>query len=146
MAWFERPEPELDTEDDVVLARIAAFAIDFVLINVGGGLAWGVAIQISQLLAALLYVAVGLAYFVYLEGTYGQTIGKMVMDVVVVTEEGDPVDYVQAAIREFVRLVDTIPYPFHGVGMISIYATDREQRLGDIAADTVVVRAAEPGE
>lgn len=145
MAWFERPEPELDTEDEVVVARIAAFVIDFVLISIASGLAWAAVIGLSQLLAAVLYSVVGLAYFVYLEGTYGQTIGKMVMDVVVVTEDGDPIDYLRAAIREFVRLVDTLPYPFHGVGMIAIYVTDHEQRLGDLAAETLVVRTADSG-
>lgn len=146
MAWFERPEPVPDTEGDVVGARIAAFLVDFVLISIVGGLAWGAVVEIAQPLAALLYVLIGLAYFVYLEGTYGQTIGKMALDIVVVTEDGAPIEYVRAAIRELVRVVDTIPYPLHGVGMLTIYLTDREQRLGDLAAETVVVRAEEPEE
>ncbi len=39
-----------------------------------------------------------------------------------------------------VRLADIIVPPFYSIGLISVFATDRDQRIGDLVAGTVVVR------
>ena len=41
--------------------------------------------------------------------------------------------------RNFVRYVDQIPF-FYAVGVIAMFATRQHQRLGDLAAGTLVVR------
>jgi hypothetical protein len=45
--------------------------------------------------------------------------------------------------RNLVRYVDQIPF-FYGVGVIAMFVTKQHQRLGDLAAGTLVVRDREP--
>ncbi|NLV07735.1 RDD family protein [Haloarcula rubripromontorii] len=143
MAWFERPQPEMGTEGDVVWRRIVAIVIDVVLIGVVSSAITGILGQIRlAFLGSLLGLLIGFGYYIYLEGTYGQTIGKMTLDIVVVTEDGDPIEYGPAAIRTVLRIVDALP-AFYLIGIVAVLVTDRKQRLGDIVADTVVVRAGE---
>lgn len=148
MAMFERPQPELGTEDDVLLRRIGAILIDIILLGVVTSILTSILGGISPDLgavASLLGLVISFGYYIYLEGAYGQTLGKMVLDVVVVTEDGGPVDYRDAAIRTVLRIVDVLPL-LYLVGLIVILLTDRNQRLGDVVADTVVVRAREGAE
>ncbi|WP_053966542.1 RDD family protein [Haloarcula rubripromontorii] len=143
MAWFERPQPEMGTEGDVVWRRIVAIVIDVVLIGVVSSAITGILGQVRlAFLGSLLGLLIGFGYYIYLEGTYGQTIGKMALDIVVVTEDGDPIEYGPAAIRTVLRIVDALP-AFYLIGIVAVLVTDRKQRLGDIVADTVVVRAGE---
>lgn len=149
MVTFERPRPEPGTEGDVLRERVIAFAID----AAGFTIVVGVIANLLYLLSEWLGIVVNLlgvplffAYFVYLEAAYGQTVGKMVTGVVVVTDGGAPIDYWASTIRALLRIVDLFPYPLHLVGLVAILLTDRNQRLGDLAADTVVVRTQEKGE
>ena len=148
MVTFERPRPELGTEDDVVFERVVAFVIDFIAFWVVWGVLSGVLGSVSEGLGGFVGgfgSLVFLLYFVYFEAEYGQTVGKMVMDIVIVMENGDAISYRESAIRTLLRIVDALPF-FYIVGLVAIYVTDRNQRLGDIVADTVVVKAREPGE
>ncbi|WP_336337507.1 RDD family protein [Haloarcula brevis] len=141
MAWFERPRPEMGTEGDVVWRRIVAIIIDIVLIGVVSSAITGVLGQVRlAVLGSLFGLLIGFGYYIYLEGTYGQTIGKMALGIVVVTEDGDPIEYGPAAIRTLLRIVDVLP-AFYLIGIVAVLVTDRKQRLGDIVADTVVVRS-----
>lgn len=143
MAWFERPQPELGTEGDVVWRRAVAVIIDIVLIAIVNGAISGVLSRAGlAVLGGVVALAISFGYYIYLEGNYGQTIGKMALGVVVVTEDGGPIDYRPAAIRTVLRIVDILPF-LYLVGIVAVLLTDREQRLGDIVADTVVVRASE---
>lgn len=69
----------------------------------------------------------------------GRTIGKKAVGIRVVRLGGHPVGFVTSAVRNLVRLVDFLP-SFYGVGIVSILASSRNQRLGDMAAGTLVVR------
>lgn len=80
-----------------------------------------------------------IAYFTYLEGTSGQTIGKMAMRIKVVREDGGRMDIGTAFIRNILRIIDGLF--FYLVGAIIIWISRKKQRLGDIAAKTVVIRA-----
>lgn len=79
-----------------------------------------------------------IAYFTYLEGTRGQTIGKMAMRIRVVREDGARMDMGTAFIRNILRVIDGLF--LYLVGAIIIWTSRKKQRLGDIAARTVVVR------
>lgn len=70
---------------------------------------------------------------------HGRTIGKRAVGIRVVRLGGHPVGFVTSAVRNLVRLVDFLP-SFYGVGIVSILASSKNQRLGDIAAGTLVVR------
>lgn len=148
MVTFERPRPDPETEDEVLLERVLAFAIDAVGFSILVGVIANLVYLVSESLGIvlnLLGVPLFFAYFVYFEAEYGQTVGKMVTGVVVVVDGGGRIGYRAATIRALVRIVDLFPYPLHLVGLVAILLTDRNQRLGDLAADTVVLRAKEKG-
>jgi uncharacterized RDD family membrane protein YckC len=69
----------------------------------------------------------------------GRTPGKLAAGLRVVRRDGRPVDFVTSAIRNLLRVVDFLP-SFYVVGAVMIVATHDHQRLGDIAASTIVVR------
>ncbi|HEY2597444.1 MAG TPA: RDD family protein [Candidatus Dormibacteraeota bacterium] len=69
----------------------------------------------------------------------GQTVGKKVFRLRAVGDRGEPLTFMQAGIRNIVRIVDFLPYGY-GVGMIVLFANGRGKRLGDLAAGTIVVK------
>jgi uncharacterized RDD family membrane protein YckC len=69
----------------------------------------------------------------------GRTPGKRLNGLRVVRLDGSPVTFSTSAIRNVLRLVDLMP-GMYLVGIVSILVTRRNQRLGDVAAGTLVVR------
>ncbi|WCB91689.1 hypothetical protein DSM104299_00362 [Baekduia alba] len=69
----------------------------------------------------------------------GQTPGKRWTGLRVLRDDGRPVDLLSSCIRNVVRLIDGLPLSYVPA-MVSILATKRNQRLGDLAAGTIVVR------
>jgi len=126
----------------IVLATIAVLGIVFFAVVATGGFAgfdlggsWGIAI--------LILVQFGLlwGYYVLFEGLMdGQTPGKRVHHIRVVREGGYSVTFGASAVRNLIRFVDMQPLFLYLVGMISVVATRRGRRLGDIVAGTIVVR------
>jgi uncharacterized RDD family membrane protein YckC len=81
-------------------------------------------------------------YFFLFEGLWhGQTPGKRAQHLRVVRTDGHPMGGAQMFVRNLVRIVDLFPAAYL-VGMISMVVTKRAQRLGDLAAGTIVVREA----
>src|SRR5262249_16919415 len=73
----------------------------------------------------------------------GRSVGKLAAGLRVVRVGGDAEGFLTAAVRNFLRIVDFLP-AFYVVGVTSILATSRNQRLGDLAAGTIVVRERRP--
>jgi uncharacterized RDD family membrane protein YckC len=69
----------------------------------------------------------------------GQTPGKRLLGIRVVRGGGYPVSAVGAIVRNLLRPVDFLPV-FFGLGLVVALVTSRTQRLGDLAAGTLVVR------
>lgn len=69
---------------------------------------------------------------------HGATPGKRALGLSVVTVDGTPVGWSGSIIRNLVRFIDVLPgcYAF---GCISVLVSDQFQRLGDLAAGTIVV-------
>ena len=57
----------------------------------------------------------------------------------VVRESGAPVTFGPSAVRNVIRLIDLLPGTYL-VGMVSIQVTRKNQRVGDLAAGTLVLR------
>jgi uncharacterized RDD family membrane protein YckC len=87
-------------------------------------------------------VAYGLfvvAYYVLLEGYLGQTVGKMAVGIKVVTEAtGQTPGLAAAAVRTVLRLIDGLFS--YAVAFVTVLVSARCQRLGDMAAHTLVIR------
>lgn len=69
----------------------------------------------------------------------GRTPGKAAMGLRVVTVEGAPVGLRHAVVRASVGLLELLG-TFGGLAVLSSFASPRSQRLGDMAAGTLVVR------
>jgi uncharacterized RDD family membrane protein YckC len=90
-------------------------------------------------LASLLYVGGIFAYYLFMEGYLGQTVGKMLLGIKVVREDTGGVPGLgAAALRTVLRIIDGIL--FYAVAFVSVLATQKNRRLGDMVANTLVVR------
>lgn len=99
---------------------------------------WTVAILI--LVVFLIFAS----YFIFFEWLWnGQTPGKRLLKLRVIREDGRPLTLWEAVARNLLRVCDAVPgfvLPVYSVGLIVIFLSDRDQRLGDIFAGTVVIR------
>jgi uncharacterized RDD family membrane protein YckC len=119
----------------IQVALVVAFALLFLLglDSAGGG---GLGAALFAILSFLLFAGYDILFEVY--GS-GRTPGKRLNGLRVVREDGSPVTFLTSAVRNVLRLIDILP-SFYLVGIASILATRRNQRLGDLAAGTLVVR------
>jgi uncharacterized RDD family membrane protein YckC len=90
-------------------------------------------------LPAFFSFVVFLGYYILMEGYLGQTLGKMLLGIKVVREDTGGVPGLRAAtIRTVLRIVDG--FLSYLVAFIAVLASQKNQRLGDMAAHTLVVR------
>jgi uncharacterized RDD family membrane protein YckC len=111
----------------------AAGVMSAVLAGLGASRPWILAV----LVLAMFVVYSG--YFALFEAAWrGQTPGKRLVGLRVIDVSGSPVTVYGAILRNLIRIVDQLP-GIYGVGIVSVLVTSRQQRLGDLAAGTVVV-------
>lgn len=115
-----------------VLILIGAIALSFFGSNAGT-----VAIVLWTILQFILFWG----YFILFETFWrGQTPGKRLQHVRVIRADGTPIGFTESFIRNLVRLIDAVPAPFYAVGIITMFISKNDRRLGDMAAGTIVVR------
>ncbi len=95
-------------------------------------------------------------YGAFMEAMYnGQTFGKMLSGIRVISSNGSAIDATQATLRNFFRLLDVSPFlplslvlgpdaagtwiPLFGFGLLSMTISRKYQRLGDLVSGTMVV-------
>jgi uncharacterized RDD family membrane protein YckC len=105
-------------------------------LGVLGGTGTGLAVAIFSILFFLVFFAYDVLFEVR---SRGRTLGKRWTGLRVVRTGGRPVTFVPSCVRNVMRLVDFLP-SFYAIGMLSIFATSHNQRLGDLAAGTLIVR------
>ena len=69
----------------------------------------------------------------------GRTPGKRRQGTRVVRSGGQSVGFLASAIRNVLRLIDVLP-GFYGVGAATVLLSTKNQRVGDMAAGTIVIR------
>jgi uncharacterized RDD family membrane protein YckC len=117
---------------DIVIVA-AGTALLGVLVAVAGGSKWGPPM-------ALVSLAWALYYYFALESGNGQTLGKKLMKLRVMRADGARTGMQEIAVRTALRIVDGMF--LYLVGLVVMLVTgQRRQRLGDIAAGTVVMDA-----
>ncbi|MCU1499089.1 MAG: hypothetical protein JWM47_3042 [Acidimicrobiales bacterium] len=150
----------MELDDRLTLASAEGIDLDLMLAGIGSR---GGALLLDLLLQGLVLFVVALvagafdglglalasiATFLVLLGypilmeTFGsgQTLGKRALGIAVVASDGTPVRFLGAVIRNVVRVVDALPGVYF-VGCLAVLLTQRNQRLGDLAAGTLVVHA-----
>ena len=86
------------------------------------------------------YFAISIGYGMFTEWYWrGQTIGKRLLRLRVVDAQGLKLNFSQIALRNLLRCIDLLP-AFYAIGGAVCLFTRHSQRLGDIAAGTIVVR------
>jgi uncharacterized RDD family membrane protein YckC len=115
----------------------AAVQSGFLIVVSAAGAGLGFDGQLILFLVAYFLVVFG--YPTILEtATRGRTVGKMVARTRVVRTDGSPVTFAPVLVRNLVRIIDVLP-ALYAVGALTILITRRQQRLGDLAAGTIVV-------
>jgi hypothetical protein len=88
------------------------------------------------------YFIVSIGYSILFEWTWrGQTLGKRVLKIRVIDAEGYRLRPAQIVIRNLLRIVDALP-ALYAVGGVSCLVSKKYQRIGDFAANTIVVYVA----
>ncbi len=149
---------EVETPENVTLdlelaglgSRALAALIDLAILG-----AWALAVVVASsalalfgnagpMAAAITVLVLSLsfgAYFVLFEGLRnGQTPGKRLLGIRVVRQTGHPITMGAAVVRNVLRLADVLPPPVYLVGGALVALHPKGQRLGDMAAGTVVIR------
>lgn len=88
----------------------------------------------------LLWIAILIAYHGAAELALGGSPGKLALGLRVATVDGGTPTAGGVIVRNVLRVVDGLPL-LYLVGFVTAAVTERNQRLGDLAAKTVVVRA-----
>ena len=97
-------------------------------------------IGVAQAIQIILYFSLSIGYRMVLEWYWrGQTLGKRLLRLRVVDAQGLRLHFSQIAIRNLLRFIDALPLCYL-VGGIACVVSRRAQRLGDFAANTVVIR------
>jgi hypothetical protein len=95
--------------------------------------------------SGLLGFALVVLIWVVLQGLTGMTIGKALVGLRTVAEDGQRPGIGRASIRTILWAVDALPYCLPLVGFITGLTTTGHRRVGDMAAKTFVVRAHDAG-
>ena len=148
----------------VVGRRVAAFFIDAIIVAIIGAIAWfaltkkfdgpcaGGGVEINgdcrgfeagssnRSIWLLLEFLVPFAIYCVMTGLTGKTPGKAMVGIKVVNEAGSPPGVFRAFVRWLLAIVDAFPYIIpYLVGFVTALNSQRNQRVGDMAASTFVV-------
>jgi uncharacterized RDD family membrane protein YckC len=135
------------------VARLLAWCVDIAAVGAATAFVATAASLLGILSADLAQAVIVAAAFVLSIGYgiatewlwRGQTIGKRLLRLRVVDEQGLRLLPRQVIIRNLLRAVDALP-ALYLVGGAALFFSRRAQRLGDLAAGTVVIRLDPPGE
>lgn len=118
----------------VIMALTTVLGSGLLLLQlIAGGLA--------QAAYILTYFVISIGYGIACEWAWrGQTIGKRLLRLRVVDADGLRLQFDQIVIRNLLRFVDSLPL-FYFVGGLVAWFHPKCQRLGDIAANTIVIRS-----
>ena len=143
----ETPEGiELEIRPAGPVGRILAYSIDLT-IRFGIWIAVSIPVQMAGDLGTgmLLLFAFVLEWFypvVFEVKAGGRTPGKRMLNLQVVNADATPVGWNASIIRNLLRVADFVPL-FYVAGLVSMLCNTRFQRLGDIAAGTIVIHQRE---
>lgn len=139
-----------------LIIRLVFFVPLFFLLSLLNGIGLGIQSVFVMILFQLLWFVMSWFYGAILESTRnGRTFGKLALGIRVMSTDGRPINGVQAILRNFFRVADVAPLlslewfssemppayaiPTFFFGFLSMMLTSKLQRLGDLAAGTMVV-------
>ena len=132
-------------------AAIAAIFIGFMIIAGVGQASFGTYGELDREMPNWVIAVMILILFLLFAGYFaafewlwdGQTPGKRLLKLRVIREDGRPITLWEAIARNLLRIFDAFPgflVPIYSAGLIAIFLSGRDQRVGDLFAGTVVIR------
>jgi uncharacterized RDD family membrane protein YckC len=119
---------------DVMAISVVVSVLQIVLVFIGI-----LSMDLAYAIAILMYFAVTIGYRIFFEWYWqGQTLGKKLLRLRVMDEQGLRLQFSQVVIRNLMRAVDSLPGLYLIGGLICLFSK-RAQRLGDFVANTIVV-------
>ncbi len=130
------------------VSRMVALVVDLAVVLTIGKVAQQILAPLgflgkdfSDAILVLAYFVISLAYMGVAEWLWrGQTVGKRLMRLRVVDAGGLRLEPSQVIVRNLLRFLDALP-ALYLLGGITCLVSRHRQRLGDLAAGTVVIRA-----
>ena len=113
--------------------KLVVYSLVAGILSATGAIGWAVILLLAFVL--LWFYDVLLEVF-----NHGATPGKMALGLKVVNIDGTPIGWGPSLVRNLIRFVDSLPGVFL-VGLIAVLTTSRFQRLGDLAANTIVIHS-----
>jgi uncharacterized RDD family membrane protein YckC len=120
---------------DGAITLCAATAVAYVIGTAAPAMRWAAFLTLNFVLTY--------GWHVWFETRDGRTPGKRALRIRVIDARGLPVSLYQSLVRNIVRAVDFLPL-FYGVGATVVLASPLRRRFGDVVADTLVIRDAQP--
>ncbi|HTR42439.1 MAG TPA: RDD family protein [Pseudomonadales bacterium] len=115
----------------LILSVIGTFIAIFGILSIGFAIAFYI----------IGWFVISIGYGIFFEWNWrGQTIGKRLFRLRVMDVEGMRIQFNQIVVRNLLRFVDSLPFAYF-VGGVTCWLNSKCQRLGDIAANTVVIRS-----
>jgi uncharacterized RDD family membrane protein YckC len=122
--------------DFFLVTAISSFVGTILILTLRSGIAVAISITLNFVLTW--------GWHVFFETRkQGRTPGKRLLRLRVIDSRGLPVSLYQSLVRNIVRVLDFAP-AFYGIGAIATLVTPSRRRLGDLVADTIVIRDAQP--
>jgi uncharacterized RDD family membrane protein YckC len=121
---------------DFLIKAVILVAL-FVLGAAAGGDEGGFLVALTIIASFLVFFGYDVAFETLASG---RTPGKRAAGLRVVRMGGEPVGFMASAVRNLLRLIDMQPGFLYAVGATTIFFSQHNQRIGDLAAGTLVVR------
>jgi uncharacterized RDD family membrane protein YckC len=122
----------------IVIASLTLASLSFIEQAMASAPKWVYAVMIILLFLILA------GYFTFFEWIWsGQTPGKRWLKLRVIREDGRPITFWEASVRNLLRPLDMFPGGSYSIGLIAVFSSTRDQRIGDMVGGTVVVRERE---
>ncbi|NLO39572.1 MAG: RDD family protein [Ruminiclostridium sp.] len=129
---------------DMIIQGIVVSIISIILLVIAGESSMNLLLvqenTLYIVIALLLTFVLQFGYFFLFEVFMkGATPGKKIVGLKVIMANGEPISVTAALIRNFIRIGDMLP-GIYAVGVITVFFSSKYMRVGDIAANTVVVK------
>jgi len=120
---------------------LVLFVFLVIFLNPGSLAFTGISEQWAVAVVLFFIFLLNWGYFTLFEAFWnGRTPGKRVARIRVIQRSGRAIGLFESMARNLVRYIDMQPFALYAVGVIAIFVTRQHQRLGDLAAGTLVVR------
>jgi uncharacterized RDD family membrane protein YckC len=128
----------IDVLVQLAIISFGSMLINFVVLFLFASTEYAVTAAVT--LYVLVFFVALFGYPIFMETRWSATLGMLALGLRVVTREGAPIRFRHAAIRAALLLVDVWLIPIGVIGILAMLFSRQSQRLGDMAAGTVVLR------